>query len=267
MSIQLVAIDIDGTLLNSKRELTPRVIEAVKHATSKGIAIVLCTGRPLLGVNPLLETLELYKENDFVITYNGSLVQETLSKKIISQYGLSHTDFLAIDDMARQVGVHCHSIDHHAIYTTNRDIGKYTVHEAFLVDMPLKYRTREEMTADMNLVKMMMIDEAEILDQAIPRIPETFKEKYTTVKSAPFYYEILHKQASKGNALQQLATHLRLTPQEIMAIGDNENDLSMLTFAGTSVAMANATDAVKACATMHTASNDEDGVADILFRL
>lgn len=89
-----------------------------------------------------------------------------------------------------------------AIYTPNRDISAYTIHEASLVKMPLKYRTPEEMTPDMNIVKMMMIDEPEILDAAIARLPQTFRDKYTTVKSAPYYFEVLNKEASKGAALR-----------------------------------------------------------------
>ncbi|NAB27184.1 HAD-IIB family hydrolase, partial [Enterococcus durans] len=77
MSIKLVAIDIDGTLLNEKREITSEVKEAIAKAVAQGVAIVLCTGRPLLGVKEQLDELDLFQENDYVITYNGALVQQT----------------------------------------------------------------------------------------------------------------------------------------------------------------------------------------------
>ncbi|MGC6768010.1 sugar-phosphatase [Enterococcus sp. LJL51] len=266
MTIKLVAIDIDGTLLNSNREITPRVKEAIKKANDQGVYIVLCTGRPIPGVENFLQELDLYKENDYVITYNGSLVQATKSKEVISEYSLPYEDFLEIELMARKLNVHLHMSDEQSIYTFNRDIGKYTVHEAYLVDMPLRYRSVEEITPEIKAIKMMMIDEPEILDEAISKIPECFKEKYTTVKSTEFYYEILNKEASKGNALKKLAAHLNIPIEETMAIGDNENDLSMIEAAGIGVAMGNATDSVKAAAQVETASNDEDGVAEILFK-
>ena len=81
------------------------------------------------------------------------------------------------------------------------------------------------------------------------------------VKSAPFYLEVLHPGASKGVGLAQLASHLELTSDEVMAIGDNENDLTMLEYAGIGVAMKNAIPIVKEVADVETASNDEDGVA------
>jgi Cof subfamily protein (haloacid dehalogenase superfamily) len=265
MSVKLVAIDIDGTLLDSNRRITPKVKETLKRANEQGIYIVLCTGRPLPGVTEQLTELELYGDNDYVITYNGSLVQATKSKEIISQYTLSYDDFLNIELMSRKVGVHLHTIDSEAIYTANRDIGKYTVHEASLVNMPLKYRTVDEMTPDMSIIKMMMIDEPEILDNAIAQLPASFVEKYTTVKSTDFYYEILNKEASKGNALAKLGEHLGVKQAEIMAIGDNENDLSMIEYAGIGVAMGNATDNIKKAADIQTLSNDEDGVAEVLL--
>lgn len=266
MTVKLVAIDIDGTLLDSNRKISPKVKETLKKANDSGMYIVLCTGRPLPGVKEQLAELDLYGDNDYVITYNGSLVQATKSNEIISQYTLSYDDFLEIELMARKVGAHLHTIDDTAIYTANRDIGKYTVHEAYLVDMPLKYRTVDEMTPDLSIIKMMMIDEPEILDKAISQLPEEFINKYTTVKSTDFYYEILNKEASKGNALAKLAEHLGISQAETMAIGDNENDLSMIEYAGIGVAMGNATDSVKQAADVQTTSNDEDGVAEILLQ-
>lgn len=266
MSVKLVAIDIDGTLLDSNRKITPKVKETLQKANEKGIYIVLCTGRPLPGVKEQLTELDLYGDNDYVITYNGSLVQATKTNKIISEYSLSYDDFLEIELMSRKVGTHLHTIDDKAIYTANRDIGKYTVHEAYLVDMPLKYRTVEEMTPDLSIIKMMMIDEPEILDKAISQLPEEFSNKYTTVKSTDFYYEILNKEASKGNALAKLADHLGIQQSEVMAIGDNENDLSMIEYAGIGVAMGNATESVKQAADIQTSSNDEDGVAEVLLK-
>lgn len=261
MSIKLVAIDIDGTLLDSNRNISERVKQRLMEANKQGTYIVLCTGRPLPGVKEQLNELELFGENDYVITYNGSLVQATKSKEIISKHTLSYENFLEIEEMSRKVGAHLHTIDDQAIYTANRDIGKYTVHEAFLVDMPLKFRTLEEMSPNLNYIKMMMIDEPEILDAAIEKIPQSFKEKYTTVKSTEFYYEILNKNASKGIALNELAAYLGIAPDETMAIGDNENDLSMIEAAGLGVAMGNATENIKKAANAHTSSNDEDGVA------
>lgn len=259
--IKLIAIDIDGTLLNSQHQLTDEVKNALKKAEEKGVKIVLCTGRPLTGVQSLIDELDLYGENDYVVTYNGSLIQKTKTKEIVSKFELTYDDYLAIDTLARKLNVHLHTETADTMYTSNRDISRYTVLESFLVNMPLKYRTQEEMTEELNIIKMMMIDDPEILDCIQPLIPTEFFEQYTIVKSAPHFLEFLNKKVDKGAAVKRLAEQLGIESSEVMALGDNENDLPMITYAGLGVAMANATENVKKAASFVTTSNDAHGVA------
>ncbi|WP_288745073.1 sugar-phosphatase [uncultured Enterococcus sp.] len=261
MTIKLIAIDIDGTLLNSHHQVTEAVKESLKLAQTKGIKIVLCTGRPYLGVEKLIQELDLANEDDYVINFNGSLVLNCKTKEKISLFGLSHEDYLAIEVEARRLNCPLLTETEEAIYTANRDVSPYTVHEAYLSTMPLKYRTPEEMTSDLSIVKMMLIDEPEKLNRTINHLSRDFYERFTIVKSAPFFLEVLNKEVSKGLALSRLSEHLGLTADEVMAIGDNENDVSMLQYAGLGVAMGNATAAIQKHAQHVTKSNDEDGVA------
>ncbi|MDR0921092.1 MAG: sugar-phosphatase [Lactobacillales bacterium] len=267
MAIKLVAIDIDGTLITDTGEITQEVFQAIQEAKQQGVKIVITTGRPMPGVEKYLEELNLKDAGDYVITYNGGLVQETKTGKEFIRYTLTHDDYLEIDALARKLHVHLHTTTNDTIYTSNRDISPYTVHEAFLVNMPLAYRTQEEITEEFEIVKMMMIDEEEILTKVIHSIPDSFKEKFTTVRSAPYYFEILNKKASKGAALIALAEKLGIDISETMAIGDADNDLSMLEAAGTAVAMANATENVKAIADVHTTSNNDSGVAKAIWEV
>lgn len=265
MSIKLIAIDIDGTLLNSDRKLTKTVKESLKKASQKGVKVVLCTGRPTSGVNHLLEQLNLIGETQYVITYNGSLVQTTDGIQIIKQYGLSTDDIDAVRNMAEQLDVSYHFTDKEAIYTTNKNIGKYTVHEAELVGMPLRYRTQEDIKKEkQTALKAMFVDEPDKLDEVIKRLPLEFSKRFFTIKSAPYYLEVLHKDANKGNALRALAKHLGIKMSEVMAIGDNYNDMDMIIVAGYSVAMGNAVPTLKSAAKYITESNDRDGVAKIV---
>ncbi|MDR2834569.1 MAG: sugar-phosphatase [Streptococcaceae bacterium] len=267
MSIKLVAVDIDGTLITSDRILTEKTKEAVFEARRQGVKIVLTTGRPLPGVHDLLAQLNLTQVGDYVITYNGALVQNSATGEILVKNGVTHDEYLEIDLMARKLNVHMHAITATHIYTANRDISPYTVHESTLVGMPIRYRTQEEMTPDMEIIKTMYIDEPEFLTQVIEQLPKTFRDKFTTVKSSPFYFEVLNKQASKGAALTHLAEQLGIGISETMAVGDEENDLSMLEAAGFSVAMGNTTNQrVLEVTDAITSSNDEDGFAEALYK-
>lgn len=263
MAIKLVAVDIDGTLVNSNREITPDVFQAVQEAKAAGVKIVITTGRPIAGVTELLKNLNLTDEGDYVITFNGGLVQDVATNEDIVKESVSYQDYLEIELLARQIGVHMHAITKEGIYTANRNIGKYTVHEAQLVSMPVFYRTPEEM-ANKEIIKIMFIDEPEVLDAAIAKIPSEMYDRFTLVKSQPFYLEVVNKKVSKGNAIIHLAEKLGISMDETMAIGDEENDRAMLEVVGTPVVMENGNPEVKKIAKYITKSNDESGVAHAL---
>ena len=98
MSIKLIAVDIDGTLLNSQRQVTPEVFQAIQDAKAAGVKVVIATGRPIPGVLPLLEELNLNQDGDYVITFNGGLVQETSTGNELIRETLSYEDYLDIED-------------------------------------------------------------------------------------------------------------------------------------------------------------------------
>ena len=86
MAIKLIAIDIDGTLINSKHEITPFTKEVIHHVRKQGIRVVLCTGRPFLGAQRYVNELGLDLQEEYLITYNGALVQNTFTKEVIPSY-------------------------------------------------------------------------------------------------------------------------------------------------------------------------------------
>lgn len=261
MAIKLVTIDIDGTLLNSERKVTPEVKAAIKKCTENDVNIVLATGRPTIGVLDLIKELELDNEHGFMITYNGAMIQNAGTEEVLIQHPLSHEDYLDVELLSRKLDVHFHAQDYSTMYTANKDISEYTVHEAFLTGIPLVYRPVSEMTSETTIIKAMMIDHEEKLNEAIKNMPTDFSNRFAMVKSMPFYLEVLNKNATKGIAVTELANHLNITLDEVMAIGDNENDLSMLEAAGIGVAMGNAVLAAKEAADRITKTNDEHGVA------
>ena len=259
--IKLIAIDIDGTLLDPERKITPEVKQAIAEAKAAGVKVVITTGRPLMGVHDILEELELTDYSDYVITYNGALVQKASDGSTVAQTALGYDDYRYLEQLARDVGSHFHALDRNTLYTANRDVSYYTVHESYVATIPLVFCEAENMDPNIQLLKVMMIDEPAILDQAIARIPAEVKEKYTVLKSAPYFLEILDKRVTKGTGVKSLADTLGIKPEEVMAIGDQENDIAMIEYAGVGVAMDNAIPAVKEAANFITKSNLEDGVA------
>lgn len=264
---KLIAIDMDGTLLNDHHEVTDQVRAALDAAKDQGVKIVLCTGRPLAGVRRYLKELGLDQEEDYVIAYNGALVQNTHTNEIVFKQSLNYEDFQLLHNLSLELDTPMHFFDAEFLYTTNKLISPYTVHEAFITKIPFQHCTLKEVPVDIAMPKVMYIDEPERLDRTIESIPAEVKEKYTLVKSAPFYLEILHREVSKGNAVKRLAEKLGITREEVMTIGDNGNDLSMIQYAGCGVAMGNAIPMVKEAADFQTRSNNEDGVAHAIQQL
>ncbi|MFB9770695.1 sugar-phosphatase [Lactiplantibacillus modestisalitolerans] len=260
MSIKIIAIDMDGTLLNEHSALNPATIKAVKDASAQGIKVVICTGRPLSGVTPFLEQLDLQGDDNYVITFNGSMAQ-TVTGKIITSHTVTHEDYIDIEALSRKLNIHCHVESEDHIYTANRDISPYTVGESSLVNMQIRYRTSEEMRPDLPIVKCMYIDKPELLSAAIKQIPQSFYDRFYIVQSEPYFLEFMNANASKGQTLSALADYLHVNVDEVMAIGDQGNDLSMIEYATHGVAMGNAIPAVKQAAKYETKTNVEDGVA------
>ncbi|VFP80088.1 sugar-phosphatase [Candidatus Erwinia haradaeae] len=261
MTIKLIAIDIDGTLLNPRNELTPKVKKVIKRVNNTGVKVVLATGRPFIGVEYYLNELDLHKDDQYCITNNGSLIQKTISGECLFEMLLSFDDYLYFEKLSRILGVHFQALTKTEMFTSNKNISKYTVHEAWMTGIPLRYCSVGNMDCNLTFPKVMMLDPPDRLDAAIARIPDKVFQEYTIMKSSPYYLEILDKRANKGAAVQFIAEILGYSRSEIMAIGDQENDLAMLEYAGTSIAMGNSISQVKSVAKFITKSNEEDGVA------
>lgn len=261
MTIQLIAIDLDGTLLNPERKITPAVKQAIMAARARGVHIVLATGRPFIGAQEYLRELELEQDGCYCISNNGGLIHYAYDGAILFETLLSYEDYRFFEALSHQIGSHFHALDRNKLYTANRDVSPYTVRESFITGIPLHYCPAEEMDAGLRFPKVMMIDHPEILDAAISRIPADVFERYTLMKSSGFFLEILHKDADKGKGVAKLAEHLGIGRENVMCIGDHGNDLAMIQYAGTGVAMGNAEPAIKEAAQFITATNQEDGVA------
>lgn len=260
MAIKLIAIDIDGTLLNEKNELAEETISTIKEARQQGIKVVLCTGRPLSGVSPYLKSLGISGDDEYVITFNGAMAQ-TVSGKVLNHHTLSSDDFIDIEAEARKLGSNFQIETSDFIYTPNKDISIYTIYESYLVTMPIRYREVSEMPKDLTISKAMFVDHEEVISAIKDKVISRLGNRYYVVQSEPFFIEIMNKEASKGSALDSLANQLGLSSENVMAIGDQGNDLSMIQYAGLGVAMGNAIPEIKEVAQFETKTNAENGVA------
>lgn len=261
MAIELIAVDMDGTLLNPQHEVTLAVKEALSEARAKGVHVVLATGRPFFGVQRYLMELDLQQDGCYCITNNGALVHDTKDGSVIAEVALKIEDYHYFEKLARDLGVHFHALTKTDLFVADRFISKYSVLESSTTGIPLQFCPAEEMDPELTFPKVMMIDDPELLDRAISQLPAKAKENYTIMKSLPYFLEILDKRVNKGEGVKFLAEKLGIERKNVMTLGDQENDIAMLEYAGIGVAMGNALDSVKAVSQFVTTTNTEDGVA------
>ncbi|PQC52341.1 Cof-type HAD-IIB family hydrolase [Enterococcus faecalis] len=259
--IKLVAIDLDGTLLNSQKEISLRNKQALMAAKQAGVKVVICTGRPLAAIGPYLEELGLQDEGDYSITFNGGLVQKNDTGAIIEKtlmpleaihelYQLATTLNMPFDVLSDEVVMQLPSSPNYpSIYSS---LNKLLTFESYKL---------EELTPNRIYNKVVVaIDEA-YLNERIKEIPASFYERFEIIKTRNNLLEFMPKGITKAYGISLLAKDLGIRAEEIMTLGDEENDLPMIEYAGLGVAMANAIPLVKEAADVVTDTNDQDGVA------
>lgn len=257
---KLIAIDMDGTLLKEDKSISDRTKKAIQNAKDKGVTVVLATGRPVEGVNKALTELNMYTDKDYVLSYNGSLVQKTKSKEVISKVSLKGEDYHYLKKISDELNVNIHAFCEKKGLITPEN-SKYTEVEAEINNIDINIVDMSKIKNDDTIIKVMMIDEPEILGAAIEKLPKEVYEKYTVVRSTPYFLEFLNKNANKGVGVELLAKHLGVKQEEIITLGDADNDLHMIEYAGLGIAMGNAFDSVKKIANYITDTNENHGVA------
>lgn len=267
MDIKLVAIDLDGTLLDSNKLLSEENKLAIKEAKEAGVNVVLCTGRPLRSMHHLLEEAGLMDDEDIVITYNGGLIQKAKTGEIINEITFNREECLDIYQLGQQLKLPVNFIDLDYIYEPEYPAGAESIYMQASREIPkenaLKFKAVDinHLPNPFKINKIVMSRPTEELDVMIPTIPAAYHEKYNIYKSQPFILEVLPDHVDKGFSMRLIGEMLGLEKEQIMGIGDQENDLSLVENAGLGVAMANAIAPVKAAADYITKSNDENGVA------
>ena len=259
---KLIAIDMDGTLLKKDKSISKLNEAAIKKASSLGVKIVLATGRPLNGIKPYLNKLGLVTEQDYAVTYNGAVVQNTKTEQVLSKQYLESEDLSQLYNLSQTLKLNVHAFTPDCCITPKNN--QYTQFEADVNSIPLEIVDFKKLRSDTEIVKLLMVEDPTVLSEAINLIPSEFYKKYTIVQSAPYFLEFLHKTINKGTAVKLLAEKLNIKSEEIICIGDAGNDIHMVEYAGLGVAMGNAFPEVKAIADYVTLSNEDDGVAHVI---
>jgi Cof subfamily protein (haloacid dehalogenase superfamily) len=252
--IKLLALDIDGTILKKDYTLSDKVKDAIQNAAKKGVNVVLVTGRMHKATTFIAKELGLKTP---VITYNGALAK---SEKEVFLEQKIHTELVQrVVTEAKNFEVQINLYLDDILYSEAKTPEIIEYCEKRKIEYTIKaFDEIENLTANKLLVIGKNPDDT---TQIIEYLSKTFENELNIVRSMPTFCEVLNKDASKGNAILHLAQHWGITPYEIMAAGDQDNDIDMLKIANIKVAMGNATEGLKKVANYIAPPVDEDGLA------
>ena len=260
--IKILSLDLDGTLTNDQKEVTPRTRAALDAAIAQGVTVVLASGRPTAGSLPLAKDLGLDKKGGCILFYNGGKIVdcatgETLYEKTLDPALVPELcAFAAEQDIAiltyNQEGIVC-----------ERDKDEWANKECFTTKLPMIHVDDLAQYVDYPICKMLITLDPARRDEVCAAAKEKFAGRMDLYPSSPFFIEAVPLGVAKDASLAALLERRGLTTANLMACGDGLNDRSMIAYAGVGVAMQNAEEPVKAVADYVTdADNNHDGVAE-----
>ena len=261
--IRLIALDLDGTLLNSEKLISPRAKAALQAAMKKGVRVTIATGRMLLGAAQFGRQLGL---NAPIICCNGGVVQ-----------GMDDAEPLFVRHMApetvRGLLTMCHARGWYANWYIGRDVyvehydADYFFAYRTIRDFPVKEVGERYLDYTEDVIQCVIRDLDGKVEPKVAELERALPGQFQAQQNTGTSADLTPNGVNKALGLEFLMKHYGLAPENVMACGDADNDLPMLQFAGTAVVPANGLDVAKALATYHAESNDEDGIAKAIEEL
>lgn len=273
--IKAILLDIDGTLTNSKKEITPKTLQALLSAQDHGVKLVIASGRPAKGLKQYGDLLNMWMHHGLFVAYNGAriidcetqqvLVDTTMPKDLVTRVlehmkkfdvipMVTYGEFMVVEDV-----YHCMVSDYGREFNVIQYESRMNNYKLMEVEDLCKF-------TDFPVNKILTAGDAQYLQEHYKEMRAPFEDELSMMFTANFYYEFTANGINKGSGLKVAMEKLGIRPEECIAFGDAENDISMLEYAGIGVAMGNATDQVKAIADEITLSNEEDGIAHSLYK-
>lgn len=265
---KMVVMDMDYTLLNKQKEVSKRNKEALKKAMGKDVRIVVATGRIYTSARFYAKLLGI---NTPIIASNGAIIREEYTNNTLFKSVLLDDIAVEMAGLCRKYGLYCHLYSDNTVYTEK------------ITNISLRYMEWNEKLEEEDKIKIEVVDSLEdtikkekgkvlkavVVDKDEDKIKTIRNEIMDTgmvsvSQSLRGNLEVMNKGINKGNAIRILCELYGISNEEVIAIGDNENDLSMIEYAGMGIAMGNAAECLKEKADYITGDYQEDGVAQAI---
>ncbi|MBC1633563.1 HAD family phosphatase [Listeria welshimeri] len=273
MTTQAIILDIDGTLLNDDKKISPETKKALITAQQNGVKLILASGRPTTGMHLYAEQLEMEKYHGLLVSYNGAKVVDCQTKEELFNQTLTIAEGKAVLEHMKQFEVKV-MIDKDDYMYVNNVYDCYIPYKDEEINI-IQYESRggnfklcekEDLAAflDYRINKILTAGDPDYMQKNYQAMMAPFKNTLNCVFTADFYFEFTAKNIDKAKALDTVLTPMGIHAENIIAFGDGHNDITMVKYAGTGIAMDNAVPELKAVANSITLSNNKDGIAHVL---
>lgn len=265
MQKKMLALDLDGTLVNSEKKITPRTKEALMEIQRLGHRVALVTGRAMPGVLPLVEELQLEKYDGYILLYNGGRIVRCSTGDILFEQVLPDEIVPEIFALAAELGIGMLTYNkRESGIIANRHNDQYMEKVSFIAHLDIVHYENPVEQLDGPVNKCLGTAPVEAAPQIEKIFAGRFGSRISVSRSEPYYIELTPLGVDKGGSLAKLCAILGVAREDVLACGDGFNDVSMIKYAGMGIAMANAQEPVRAAADYVTLSNEEDGVAHVI---
>lgn len=260
---KILVLDIDGTLVNSKKEITQNTLEHLIKIQEEGHIVVLASGRPYPGMKGYANQLKLQQYGGYALSFNGGMVISCSTGKAVFQKAIPNKYLKVIYDYAvnNGLGMVTYKDD---VVLTGTEIDEYMEYEARLNFMIINKVDDFLGTVDFDMTKCLLTavpEKAEIYEKELSQL---LAPDLNVFRSEPYFIEVTVKGVDKAESLDKLVNILGMSQKDTICCGDGFNDLTMVKYGGIGVAMDNAQQIVKDNADYITASCDEDGIVQVI---
>ncbi len=276
LNIKAIVLDMDGTLLNDKKEITPKTKEALIQAQGQGIKVILASGRPLNAMNEFAKQLAMDHHHGLLIGYNGACVSDTQDFSILYESPIPHDKVVRLLDHLKQFDATPLIVQDDKLHISRHDKPILKIDEKTTFNV-IEYevgggnfnlvkhdRLQDSLTGKIHKVLASM--DYDVLRNNLEALTKPFDKELNAVISFACYLEYTNIGVDKAHTLAIVLEQLQIHPDEVLVFGDSFNDITMMELSKYPVAMANAVQQAKEVAWKIADSNNEDGIAKILNR-
>lgn len=266
MQGKVLILDIDGTLTNSQKEITPKTLDALLDIQKQGHTIVIASGRPSHGVKWISDILQMERYGGYVLCFNGARIINVKTGEIVYQQIFPRECIAPLYEYTKEHDMGLVTYEEDCVITGTR-MDEHMEFEAGINHMELKQVTDFVSYVDFDVNKCLMTADVNVAPELEKELAAQYDGILSIYRSEPFFIEAMSLGVDKAASLEHLFEKLEVNREDTIACGDGFNDISMIRYAGTGVAMANAQEKVKEAADLVTEkSNDEDGLIEVIDR-